>query len=72
MRALDGVLLTIERGEFFGLLGSNGAGKTTLIGDYIVLGEILHGLREAGVKVEETKALPPDLEEVFVQIMGQA
>lgn len=31
LRALNGVSLTIERGEFFGLLGPNGAGKTTLI-----------------------------------------
>ncbi len=31
MRALAGVSLDIEEGEFFGLLGPNGAGKTTLI-----------------------------------------
>ncbi|MFE5094768.1 ABC transporter ATP-binding protein [Streptomyces sp. NPDC056638] len=39
-RAVDGVSLTVPRGEFFGLLGPNGAGKTTLV-------EIMEGQRKA-------------------------
>ena len=31
LKALGGVSLSIQKGEFFGLLGPNGAGKTTLI-----------------------------------------
>lgn len=38
--AVDGLSLTVERGECFGLLGPNGAGKTTTI-------EILEGLLES-------------------------
>jgi ABC-2 type transport system ATP-binding protein len=38
LRAVDGVTLTIERGETFALLGPNGAGKSTTI-------EILEGYR---------------------------
>lgn len=40
VKALAGVDLVVERGEFFGLLGPNGAGKTTLI-------SILAGLTHA-------------------------
>lgn len=32
LRALQGVDLTVEEGDFFALLGPNGAGKTTIIG----------------------------------------
>ena len=38
--AVNGLSLTVGRGECFGLLGPNGAGKTTTI-------EILEGLLEA-------------------------
>ncbi|SNT46473.1 ABC-type multidrug transport system, ATPase component [Actinacidiphila glaucinigra] len=40
LKAVDGVSLTVRRGEFFGILGPNGAGKTTLI-------EMVEGLRRA-------------------------
>jgi ABC-2 type transport system ATP-binding protein len=40
VKALDGVSLRVEQGEFFALLGPNGAGKTTLI-------SILAGLTKA-------------------------
>ncbi|MEU1279137.1 ABC transporter ATP-binding protein [Streptomyces sp. NPDC005805] len=40
VQAVDGISLTVPRGEFFGLLGPNGAGKTTLI-------EIMEGQRQA-------------------------
>nr|WP_204064469.1 urea ABC transporter ATP-binding protein UrtD [Planobispora siamensis] len=56
-RALDGVDLTVERGELRFLIGPNGAGKTTLIdvvtgltrpasGEVLLAGRSLTGLRE--------------------------
>jgi ABC-2 type transport system ATP-binding protein len=39
IQAVDGVSLSVETGEFFGILGPNGAGKTTTL-------EILEGIRE--------------------------
>lgn len=35
--AVDGVNLTVARGEVFGFLGPNGAGKTTTIGNVLGL-----------------------------------
>lgn len=40
LKAVDGVNLTVEKGEVFGLLGPNGAGKTTTM-------EMMEGLRDA-------------------------
>ncbi|MCO6008837.1 ABC transporter ATP-binding protein [Actinoallomurus purpureus] len=40
VKAVDGVTLAVEEGEFFGILGPNGAGKTTTL-------EIIEGLRQA-------------------------
>ncbi len=37
LRALDGLDLEVEEGEFFGLLGPNGAGKTTFINTLVGL-----------------------------------
>lgn len=59
VRALDGVSLSVHRGELFGLLGVNGAGKTTLI-------KILSGLvsKTAGEAAVEGLSVPRDMEKI--------
>ncbi len=53
-KALTGVTLTIEAGDFFSLLGPNGAGKTTLIGIVTGLVRKTAGkVRVYGVDIDE-------------------
>ena len=65
--AVDGLDLTVARGEFFSLLGLNGAGKTTTIrmlcgltepteGDALVLGK---SVREGGPELKRLVNLSP-------------
>jgi ABC-2 type transport system ATP-binding protein len=46
VRALDGLSLEVEAGEFFGLLGPNGAGKTTFINILVGLARATGGRAE--------------------------
>lgn len=42
----DGLNLTINRGEIYGLLGPSGCGKTTLLREMVMLQELHHGSLE--------------------------
>ncbi|MFC6756323.1 MULTISPECIES: ATP-binding cassette domain-containing protein [Haloarcula] len=54
VQALDGLDLTVDRGEFFGLLGPNGAGKTTFINTLVGLVKKNSGTAEVfGYDVED-------------------
>ena len=54
VRALDGLSLEIDEGEFFGLLGPNGAGKTTFINILVGLARSTTGSAEVfGHDVED-------------------
>ncbi|MGY1451799.1 ABC transporter ATP-binding protein [Streptomyces sp. SS8] len=71
VQAVDGVSLTVERGEFYGILGPNGAGKTTTL-------EITEGLRkpdEGTVRLLGRSPFPRDpalLRRMGVQLQASA
>ncbi len=77
--ALDGVDLTVQRGEIFGLLGPNGAGKTTTIrilntllpaqeGDVWVLG---HDVRRAPMAVRRLLGYVPQQLSIETALTGR-
>jgi ABC-2 type transport system ATP-binding protein len=58
--AVDGISLTVRRGEIFGLLGPNGAGKTTLLGILTTAVAPTGGIaRIAGVDVRDVQRVKP-------------
>ena len=64
-KALDGLDLTIEKGQVVGILGPNGSGKTTLIKILVGLlkptsGEVYIDSKEVGVETKKIVSYLPD------------
>ncbi|HEY6824207.1 MAG TPA: ABC transporter ATP-binding protein [Steroidobacteraceae bacterium] len=54
-----------------GELVASGEGRFALrLRDYTALEQVLHRVREAGATIRELELEPPDLEEVFLRVMG--
>ena len=62
--ALDGVSLTVDRGEVFGLVGPNGAGKTTLV-------RALTGTTDAEGRVEVLGDSPTEVDRDRIGLLPQ-
>ena len=53
------------------LLSSEGGHFALRLRDYAALEQVLHRLRESGATIWELELEPPDLEEVFLRVMGK-
>jgi ABC-2 type transport system ATP-binding protein len=58
--AVDGISLTVDRGEIFGIAGTNGAGKTTLV-------ECASGLRRRDSGILRVLGLDPQTDRRVLQ-----
>jgi ABC-2 type transport system ATP-binding protein len=62
---------TLPEGLAAEVLASEGGRFALRLRDYGGLEQVLHRLREAGATIRELELEPPDLEEVFLRVMGK-
>ena len=61
---------TLPEGLQAELLSSEGGRFALRLRDYNALEQVLHRVRETGAAIKELELEPPDLEEVFLRVMG--